>query len=225
MHYPNLERGTFLERPNRFIAHVALNGKPVVCHVKNTGRCKELLVPGAAVGIQHAPSPGRKTEWDLISVQKGERLINMDAAAPNRAFEEWAAKGGFLPGLTMLKREAVHGDSRFDLYMETADKRLFAEIKGVTLEKDGVARFPDAPTARGVKHLRGLMNCVKQGYEAWAVFVIQMRGVRYMEANRFTHPEFADAMQEARQAGVHLLALDCRVTWDEMEIGEPVIIR
>ena len=225
MHYPNLERGTFLERPNRFIAHVALNGKPVVCHVKNTGRCKELLVPGAAVGIQHAPSPGRKTEWDLISVQKGERLINMDAAAPNRAFEEWAAKGGFLPGLTMLKREAVHGDSRFDFYMETADKRLFAEIKGVTLEKDGVARFPDAPTARGVKHLRGLMNCVKQGYEAWAVFVIQMRGVRYMEANRFTHPEFADAMQEARQAGVHLLALDCRVTWDEMEIGEPVIIR
>ena len=222
MRYPAMERGTFLDRPNRFIAHVARNGQTLRCHVKNTGRCKELLVPGAMVGIQHAPSPTRSTEWDLISVQKGARLINMDAAAPNRVFGEWARAGGFLPGLTLIKSETVHGDSRFDFYMETAEKRIFAEIKGVTLEEDGVARFPDAPTLRGVKHLRGLADCVRQGYEAWAVFIVQMEGVRYMEANRRTHPEFADAMMEAQKAGVHLLAMDCRVDWDLLEIRAPV---
>lgn len=225
MHYSNMERGVFLERPNRFVARVALNGQTQTCHVKNTGRCKELLAPGAEVGVQHVISPNRVTEWDLISVRKGNRLINMDAAAPNRVFGEWARAGGFLPGLTTIKSEVVHGDSRFDFYMETTDKRIFAEIKGVTLEEDGVARFPDAPTLRGVKHLHGLIDCVHQGYEAWAVFVIQMEGVGYMEANRRTHPEFADAMEEARRAGVHLLAMDCRVDWDMLEIRNPVEVR
>lgn len=225
MRYENMERGVFLDRPNRFIAHVEWGGRTLTCHVKNTGRCRELLTPGAAVGIQHMPAPGRKTEWDLICVQKGSRLINMDANAPNQVFAEWAQAGGFLPGLTRIQREVVFGDSRFDFYLETAEKRIFAEIKGVTLEEDGVVRFPDAPTLRGVKHLRGLMECVRQGYEAWAVFVIQMENVKHMEANRRTHPEFADALAEAGRAGVHILAVDCRVEWDLLEINKPVEVK
>lgn len=225
MIYENILPAIFVDRPNRFIAHVELNGKIEVCHVKNTGRCRELLIPGCRVYVQHQPSPTRKTAYDLIAVEKGERLLNMDANAPNRVFNEYVRAGRFLRGWSVIRPETTHGDSRFDFYLESPGHRLFAEVKGVTLEDDGVMRFPDAPTERGVKHLEGLARCVQEGYEAWAVFVIQTEDVRWMEPNRRTHPAFADAMRQAAQAGVHLLALDCHTEPDRLEIRRPVEIR
>lgn len=225
MIYENILPAIFVDRPNRFIAHVELNGKIEVCHVKNTGRCRELLTPGCRVYVQHQPSPTRKTAYDLIAVEKGERLLNMDANAPNRVFNEYVRAGRFLRGWSVIRPETTHGDSRFDFYLESPGHRLFAEVKGVTLEDDGVMRFPDAPTERGVKHLEGLARCVQEGYEAWAVFVIQTEDVRWMEPNRRTHPAFADAMRQAAQAGVHLLALDCHTEPDRLEIRRPVEIR
>ena len=225
MNYSRVRDAVFLRRPNRFIAHVLLDGQETVCHVKNTGRCRELLIPGSTVYVQQAANPGRKTGWDLIAVRKGERLINMDAAAPNAVFAEWLQAGGlgFVPDL--VRPECVHGDSRFDFYFEHGARRCFAEIKGVTLEEQGVVLFPDAPTERGVKHLQGLINCVREGYDAWAVFVIQMRGAAYFTPNRATHPAFADALAAARHAGVHLLALDCDVAPDSLRIAGEVLIR
>lgn len=225
MIYEGMEEAVFLDRPNRFIAHVLLRGKETVCHVKNTGRCRELLLPGSRVFIQRAANEKRKTDWDLISVYKGERLINMDAAAPNAVFGQWLQEGGpgFVPAL--LRPETRHGDSRFDFYFEHEHRRVFAEVKGVTLEEAGVVRFPDAPTERGVKHLRGLVRCVREGFEAWAVFIIQMKGVKYFEPNRAAHPAFADALLAAREAGVQLLALDCHVTENAIRAAEPVEIR
>ena len=225
MIYENILPAIFVDRPNRFIAHVELNGRLEVCHVKNTGRCRELLIPGCRVYVQHQPSPTRKTAYDLIAVEKGERLLNMDANAPNRVFNEYVRAGRFLRGWSVIRPETTHGDSRFDFYLESPGHRLFAEVKGVTLEDDGVMRFPDAPTERGVKHLEGLTRCVQEGYEAWAVFVIQTEDVRWMEPNRRTHPAFADAMRQAAQAGVHLLALDCHTEPDRLEIRRPVEIR
>lgn len=225
MIYENILPAIFVDRPNRFIAHVELNGKIEVCHVKNTGRCRELLIPGCRVYVQHQPSPTRKTAYDLIAVEKGERLLNMDANAPNRVFNEYVRAGRFLRGWSVIRPETTHGDSRFDFYLESPGHRLFAEVKGVTLEDDGVMRFPDAPTERGVKHLEGLARCVQEGYEAWAVFVIQTEDVRWMEPNRRTHPAFADALRQAAQAGVHLLALDCHTEPDRLEIRRPVEIR
>lgn len=225
MIYENILPAIFVDRPNRFIAHVELNGRLEVCHVKNTGRCRELLIPGCRVYVQHQPSPTRKTAYDLIAVEKGERLLNMDANAPNRVFNEYVRAGRFLRGWSVIRPEMTHGDSRFDFYLESPGHRLFAEVKGVTLEDDGVMRFPDAPTERGVKHLEGLARCVQEGYEAWAVFVIQTEDVRWMEPNRRTHPAFADAMRQAAQAGVHLLALDCHTEPDRLEIRRPVEIR
>ncbi len=225
MIYENILPAIFVDRPNRFIAHVELNGRLEVCHVKNTGRCRELLIPGCRVYVQHQPSPTRKTAYDLIAVEKGERLLNMDANAPNRVFNEYVRAGRFLRGWSVIRPETTHGDSRFDFYLESPGHRLFAEVKGVTLEDDGVMRFPDAPTERGVKHLEGLARCVQEGYEAWAVFVIQTENVRWMEPNRRTHPAFADAMRQAAQAGVHLLALDCHTEPDRLEIRRPVEIR
>lgn len=225
MIYENILPAVFVDRPNRFIAHVELNGRLEVCHVKNTGRCRELLIPGCRVYVQHQPSPTRKTAYDLIAVEKGERLLNMDANAPNRIFGEYVQAGRFLRGWSVIRPETTHGDSRFDFYLESPGHRLFAEVKGVTLEDDGVMRFPDAPTERGVKHLEGLARCVQEGYEAWAVFVIQTENVRWMEPNRRTHPAFADAMRQAAQAGVHLLALDCHTEPDRLEICRPVEIR
>lgn len=225
MIYEGMEEAVFLDRPNRFIARVLLRGKETVCHVKNTGRCRELLLPGSRVFIQRAANEKRKTDWDLISVYKGERLINMDAAAPNAVFGQWLLEGGpgFVPAL--LRPETRHGDSRFDFYFEHEHRRVFAEVKGVTLEEAGVVRFPDAPTERGVKHLRGLVRCVREGFEAWAVFIIQMKGVKYFEPNRASHPAFADALLAAREAGVRLLALDCHVTENAIRAAEPVEIR
>ena len=225
MIYENILPAVFVDRPNRFIAHVELNGRLEVCHVKNTGRCRELLIPGCRVYVQHQPSPTRKTAYDLIAVEKGERLLNMDANAPNRVFNEYVRAGRFLRGWSVSRPETTHGDSRFDFYLESPGHRLFAEVKGVTLEDDGVMRFPDAPTERGVKHLEGLARCVQEGYEAWAVFVIQTENVRWMEPNRRTHPAFADALRQAAQAGVHLLALDCHTEPDRLEICRPVEIR
>ncbi len=225
MQYDSIHAGVFLARPNRFIAHVLLDGRDTVCHVKNTGRCRELLIPGAPVYVQHCGSPGRKTAYDLIAVQKGSRLINMDAPAPNAVFGEYLAAGGlgFLPSL--IRPEQTYGDSRFDFYYEHNGRRGFIEVKGVTLEENGVVRFPDAPTERGVKHLHGLMSCARAGFEAWAVFVIQMQDVLYFEPNGKTHPAFAQALREAGAAGVHLLALDCAVTPDSLRIRAPVEIR
>lgn len=225
MIYENILPAIFVDRPNRFIAHVELNGRLEVCHVKNTGRCRELLIPGCRVYVQHQPSPTRKTAYDLIAVEKGERLLNMDANAPNRIFGEYVRAGRFLREWSVIRPETTHGDSRFDFYLESPGHRLFAEVKGVTLEDDGVMRFPDAPTERGVKHLEGLARCVQEGYEAWAVFVIQTENVRWMEPNRRTHPAFADALRQAAQAGVHLLALDCHTEPDRLEICRPVEIR
>ena len=225
MRYENMVPGVFLARPNRFIAHVEIDGKEEICHVKNTGRCRELLPKGAQVFCQRAANPNRKTKFDLITVKKGDRLINMDSVAPNKVFGEYLAAGGlgFVPEL--IRPEYTHGDSRFDYYFEHEGKAAFCEVKGVTLEEDGVVRFPDAPTERGLKHLRGLMACVREGYEAWVVFIIQMENVRYFEPNYKAHREFGLLLKEAQDKGVKLLALDCKVTPDTLTAGEPVEIK
>lgn len=224
MKYENISEASFLRRPNRFIAHILHEGEEKICHVKNTGRCRELLIPDAEILVQKAANPERKTPFDLISVYKGQRLINMDAAAPNIVFGEFLRSGGlgFVPD--KVKAECRHGDSRFDFYFEHGGKAAFAEVKGVTLEEDGVVRFPDAPTERGIKHLNGLIDCVKEGYEAYAVFVIQMDEVKYFEPNRATHPQFADALKAAAEAGVHILAFECAVGFDTLEITKSVEI-
>lgn len=211
MEYTDVRAATFLERPNRFVAYVELEGRRQICHVKNTGRCKELLVPGCRVYLQKAQNPARHTPYDLIAVEKGDRLINMDSAAPNQIFAEWAAQGYFGPA-PLVRREVTHGDSRFDFYIEAEGRSLFAEVKGCTLEMDGRCYFPDAPTQRGVKHLNGLCRCVEEGYEAYAVFIIQMEDVLSFAPNDVTHPAFGQALRRCRQAGVHILALDCAVT-------------
>lgn len=225
MQYPNIHPARFLSRPNRFVAWAELDGEKVKCHVKNTGRCRELLPPGAPVYLVECPSPKRSTRWDLVAVRKGDRLINMDSQVPNRVFEEWAAAGNFLPGLTLLRPETVYGDSRFDFYLEAGPRRGFVEVKGVTLEEDGAVRFPDAPTQRGVKHLEELIRAKRAGYEACLFFVVQMENVRYLAPNDATHPAFGEALRRAGAEGVRLLARDCRVTPDSLCMGKSVPIR
>ena len=224
MRYKTMVEGVFRARPNRFIAHVDIDGQTEICHVKNTGRCRELLPPGARVWCQAADDPKRKTKFDLITVQKGDRLINMDSQAPNAAAKEWLLAGGLGP-VTELRAETVHGDSRFDFSFTLEGKRCFLEVKGVTLENDGVCAFPDAPTERGVKHLRELTQAVKDGYGAFVLFVIQMPDVKYLRPNDTTDPAFAAALREAAEAGVTVLAMDCAVTPDTMEIRLPVLVR
>lgn len=225
MIYERITPAVFLSRPNRFVAEIELGGRRVLCHVKNTGRCRELLLPGTEVWVQSAQNPERRTGYDLITVRKGERLINIDSSAPNRVFHEWVQNSGYFGKDPDVKPEVTHGDSRFDFFIQSGGRSIFAEIKGVTLENDGVAAFPDAPTERGVKHLRGLMECVRQGYEAYAVFVIQMEGVKYMIPNRATHPEFGLALEEAQAAGVRLLGLGCTVTENSLTAAEFVEVR
>lgn len=222
MRYQAVERGRFLARPNRFIAHVELPGGVEVCHVKNTGRCRELLVPGAAVYLERSGNPARKTRYDLIAVEKAGLLINMDAQAPNKVFGEWAAAGKFLPGLTGLRPEYTWEDSRFDFLLEDEQGKFFVEVKGVTLEDHGEVRFPDAPTERGVKHLKGLQMAVGQGFRAAVFFVVQMKGVTHFCPNDATHPAFGDALREAAANGVGVFAYDCRVAPDLLEIDKPV---
>ena len=225
MQYRNIAEGRFIDRPNRFIAHACIGGEEHTVHVKNTGRCRELLVPDARIWLEGSDDPKRKTAWDLVCVEKAGRLINMDAQAPNRVFGEWARAGGFLPGLTLLRPETVYGSSRFDFYAEAGGRRHFIEVKGVTLEQDGVARFPDAPTERGVKHLEELIRACGEGYESWICFVIQMTDVKWFEPNDTTHRAFGDTLRRAAGAGVHVLAVDCTVTPDSLSVRRPVEVR
>ena len=225
MRYQAVEKGRFLARPNRFIAHVEVDGRTEICHVKNTGRCRELLLPGVPVYLEPSANPARKTKYDLIAVEKGNRLINMDAQAPNKVFGEWAAAGKFLPGLTAIRPEFTWEDSRFDFLLEDERGKIFVEVKGVTLEEDGEVRFPDAPTERGVKHLRGLARAVGEGYRAAVFFVVQMKGAAYFRPNDETHPASGAALREAAKVGVGVYAYDCAVTPDSMVIDAPVPVR
>ena len=224
MRYENMVRGSFLARPNRFIAHIEIDGQAEICHVKNTGRCRELLTPGATVWCQKSSNPTRKTKYDLITVRKGERLINMDSQAPNQAAKEWLLAGG-LGEISELKPEYTHGDSRFDFSFLLDGKHCFLEVKGVTLENDGVCAFPDAPTERGVKHLKGLTRAAQEGYGAFVLFVIQMADVKYLHPNDATDPAFGTALREAAENGVAVLAMDCAVTESEMNIRLPVLVK
>ena len=226
MRYRNIKTGRFVDRPNRFSAPVEVDGTVETVHVKNTGRCRELLIPGVTVYLECSTNPLRKTAWDLVAVEKGERLINMDSQAPNKVFAEWANAGQFIPDLTLLRPETTWGKSRFDFYWEAGDRRGFVEVKGCTLEEDGFCRFPDAPTERGVKHLNELASCMEYGYEAAVCFVIQMEGMKQFSPNDATHPAFGDALRAAHAAGVQVLAVGCSVTPDSLQITHsiPVIL-
>ncbi|MBQ3193001.1 MAG: DNA/RNA nuclease SfsA [Oscillospiraceae bacterium] len=225
MTYTNMHPGIFLARPNRFIAHIDMEGQTEIVHVKNTGRCRELLPVGARVWCQKSDNPARKTKFDLITVKKGDRLINMDSQAPNIAAGEWLRSGG-LGNAENVRAEVKHGDSRFDFSFSLNGKPCFLEVKGVTLETDGVCAFPDAPTERGAKHLRGLTRAVQEGYGGYVLFVIQMENVKYLHPNDATDPEFGKALREAAANGVQVLAVDCNVTVEEMKIGKfvPVVL-
>ena len=224
MQYSNIVPGIFLKRPNRFIAHIEINGKEEICHVKNTGRCRELLPAGAVVYCQKSDNPNRKTQYDLITVKKGDRLINMESPAPNTAAGEWLAGGG-LGKISQLKPETTHCGSRFDFSFMKDGKKCFLEVKGVTLENDGICAFPDAPTERGTKHLRELTQAVQDGFGAYVLFVIQMENAKYLHPNDTTDPAFGQALRDAAATGVQILAMDCVVTEDSMAIQKPVIVQ
>lgn len=223
MDYKNIVEGRFISRPNRFVAYAEINGRTELCHVKNTGRCRELLIPGCTVWLEKAePSAKRKTMYDLVTVSKGGRLINMDSGAPNRAAAE------FLPNIFpggIIRPEYTCGNSRFDFYIEWGGRKILLEVKGVTLEEDGIVMFPDAPTERGVKHIKELTRCLDEGFETYLLFVIQMEDVRYFKPNDATHPEFGQSLRLAAKNGVKLLAYDCRVTPGSMNIRNKVGIR
>ena len=227
MKYENIKEGIFLERPNRFIAHGLVDNHKEVIHVKNTGRCRELLVPGAKIFLEEFDNPNRKTKWDLITVKKGDILINMDSGAPNKVVGEWLLKNEIsdFQGITLIKPEAKYKSSRFDFYVETKKKKIYIEVKGVTLEVDGVAKFPDAPSGRAVKHVEELIRTKEEGFEAYVFFVIKMKGIRYFTPNEDTHLEFKEALIKAEKKGIKLLAYDCVVKPDELMIDEPVEIR
>lgn len=226
MRYNTVISGRFLDRPNRFIAHVETADGVETVHVKNTGRCRELLVPGATVYLERGTNPNRKTAYDLIAVEKGDLLINMDAQAPNKVFAEWAASGAFLPEVTAIHSEYVYGDSRLDFCLETPKGLHLVEVKGVTLEENGAARFPDAPTERGVKHIRELQKAVENGLAATLFFVVQMEDILSVAPNDATHPVFGAALREAASKGVNICAYDCAVTPDSLVIRRsiPVIL-
>lgn len=225
MKYGYVADAVFLQRPNRFIAQVLLNGQEETVHVKNTGRCKELLVPGAKVYLEKGQNPARKTGWDLIAVEKGERLINMDSQLPNRVAEEWLAQGGF-GHFSQLFREQTWGASRLDFCLKDSHRIKYVEVKGVTLEEGGKVYFPDAPTARGVKHLEELTRIRREGMEAAVLFVVQMDGVTAFSPNDATDPAFGDALRRAKDAGVEIAAIDCLVRPEEVTPGQrvPVVL-
>ena len=227
MRYSRIVQGKFLKRPNRFIAHVEVDGKEEVVHVKNTGRCKELLIPGVTVYLEDCDGKMRKTRYDLVAVDKfreGKKVlpVNMDSQIPNAVAAEWFAECGMFSRSAVSRREVTFGNSRFDLYIEDGERKIFVEVKGVTLECDGVALFPDAPTERGVKHIHELIRCRKMGYEAAILFVIQMKEIRQFRPNDAMHPEFGAALREAAANGVQILAMDCRITPDSIKIDAPV---
>lgn len=222
MRYHAVTAGRFLSRPNRFIAHVETPAGVETVHVKNTGRCRELLIPGVTVYLEESANPARKTRYDLIAVEKGDRLINMDAQAPNRVFAEWAEAGGFAPDVTAVRGEYRWGDSRLDFCLETPAGSHLVEVKGVTLEEGGMTYFPDAPTERGIKHIRELEKAVGEGLAATLFFVVQMADVRGFSPNDVTHPAFGEALRQAAAAGVQVQAWDCAVTPDTLSIRRPV---
>lgn len=225
MKYKNITMGRFLERPNRFIAIVEIEGRRETVHVKNTGRCRELLTPGAEVYLEKSDSPNRKTAYDLVAVKKKDVLINMDSQAPNKAVEEWLHKRLLFPDLVLVRPETKHGKSRFDFYVETKTDKIFIEVKGVTLEREGVVLFPDAPSERAIKHVEELTEAIKEGYQAYVIFVVQMKGVSCFMPNHEMHPHFADVLEAAARQGVQVLAYDCLVTPDSMEIDATVPVK
>ncbi len=225
MQYSHIIEGKFLDRPNRFIAHVLIEGKQETVHVKNTGRCKELLLRGAKVILATSDNPNRKTKYDLVAVYKEGRLVNLDSQAPNTVAAQWLQKGNLFSKNARICREVTFGSSRFDLYVEDGDRKAFIEVKGVTLEQEGTALFPDAPTTRGIKHLEELIKATQQGYEAYIFFVIQMKGVSRFSPNDVTHAAFGTALRKAAAAGVKVLAMDCVVTEDALAVDAPVVVR
>ena len=230
MNYKNITDGIFRQRLNRFEATVEICGKAETVHVKNTGRCKELLVPGCKVFLERSENPNRKNAYDITAVEKKREgkpplLINMDSQIPNAAAEEWLKKGNVFSKNAEIRREVKFENSRFDFYVEDCGKKAFLEVKGVTLEKDGIALFPDAPTTRGVKHINELISAKERGFDCYILFVIQMKEISAFMPNRETHPEFADALLRAKEAGVEILAFDCAVTPKSMVIEDPVEIK
>lgn len=225
MIYERIVPGKFIKRPNRFIAHVEINGKEEICHVKNTGRCREILVPGADVFMQVAENPDRKTKYDLISVYKGDMLINIDSQIPNAVFGEWVRNSDFFKNIELIKPESKYKNSRFDFYIEADNKKIFVEVKGVTLENDGVVSFPDAPTERGVKHLSELIDSVENGYEAYVFFIIQMENCKYFTPSYENHPEFAKMLKSAKNSGVKIKALNCIVDYNQIMANEFIKIK
>lgn len=222
MRYNNIVTGHFISRPNRFIAMVEIDGQEEICHVKNTGRCRELLIPGAQLFLQYSDNPARKTKYDVIGVRKNDLMVNMDSQVPNKIVCEWLKNGNLFSKNANVYPEKTYGNSRFDFYIEDGERKAFMEVKGVTLEKEGLARFPDAPTLRGVKHIQELCECTEHGYEAYILFVIQMKGVYRLEPNWGTHAKFGEALETAEKKGVRILAYDCQVTEDSIEIDQPV---
>ncbi|AEE90554.1 Sugar fermentation stimulation protein homolog [Tepidanaerobacter acetatoxydans Re1] len=225
MFYKNIKQAKFINRPNRFIANIEIEGRNEVCHVKNTGRCKELLIPNATVFVQEHDNNTRKTKYDLISVYKGDRLINIDSQAPNKIFHQWMMDSDLFKDISFIKPETRYKNSRFDFYVETANAKTFVEVKGVTLEKNGVALFPDAPTERGVKHINELIDSISDGYDAWIAFIIQMKDVTYFTPNINTHKAFGDALIDAKRHSVNIVALDCDVTKNSIKARDFVEVR
>lgn len=223
MKYNNIKEGKFIFRPNRFIAYAELDGKEETVHVKNTGRCKELLIPGARVFLEKSDNPERKTKYDLVAVYKGEILVNMDSQAPNKVFYEWSKS--YFGEDAHIRPETKYKNSRFDCYIETENRKIFAEVKGVTLENNGIASFPDAPTERGIKHIEELCDAVSEGYEAYIFFVVQMKGVDCFTPNYKTHRAFGEALLRAKEKGVNVVCVDCKVTPDTLSIDEFVEIK
>ena len=223
MKYKKIVEGRFISRPNRFIAHIEICGREEVCHVKNTGRCKELLTQGAKVFLEESDNPLRKTKYDLVAVYKGEMLVNMDSQAPNKVFYEWAKE--YFGDNALIRPETKYKNSRFDCYIEVDKRKIFAEVKGVTLENDGVASFPDAPTERGIKHIEELADAVCNGYEAYIFFVVQMKGIKYFTPNYKTHRAFAETLKKAKSKGVNIVCIDCIVTPETLVIDEFIEIR
>lgn len=229
--YQNIFEGKFISRPNRFVALVEIDGREETVHVKNTGRCKELLQRGCTVYLEKSDNPARKTQFDLVAVEKERAgreplLVNMDSQAPNKVFEQFLRDGRLVDGITRLKPEYTYGDSRFDFYLERGEERHFIEVKGVTLEEEGHCRFPDAPTERGVKHLLELASLAEEGRHCWICFVVQMEGMVDLRPNDATDPKFGDALRQAARAGVNVCAFGCHVEKNKMEITYelPVIL-
>ncbi len=225
MKYSEIRKARFLSRPNRFVALVSLDGAETAVHVKNTGRCRELLQKGAEVWLEKSSNSDRKYQYSLVTVKKGDRMVNMDSQAPNKAVGEWLAESGLFFDIRLIRPECKYGSSRFDFYVEYGDKKAFIEVKGVTLENESVVSFPDAPTERGSKHLKELCACLKEGYEAYVIFVIQMKDVLYFTPNGEHDPIFARILAEAEKQGVRILAYDCLVTQDEMKIADRVEVK